>query len=125
MPIFFRRAFIRRSAAPATTNPSSSGRLPLPRAAPLQNINDTFAALPEPPPVIAKPATVAALSATQFNERFAAAEPQGVASAVPAEPAAAPAPKIPAPKLAEAPKPVSAPKLAEAPKPKEAPRRSR
>ena len=86
----------------------------------IQNINDTFAALPGPPPAIAKPATVAALSATQFNERFAAAEPQGVASAVPAEPATAPAPKIPAPKLAEA-KPVSAPKLAEAPKQKDAP----
>jgi hypothetical protein len=84
----------------------------------IQNINDTFAALPGPPPAIAKPATVAAISATQFNERFAAAEPQGVASVVPAEPTAAPAPKIPAPKLAEA-KPVSAPKLAEAPKPKE------
>lgn len=84
----------------------------------IQNINDTFAALPGPPPAISKPATVAALSATQFNERFAAAEPQGVASAVPAEPAIAPAPKIPAPKLAEA-KPATAPKLAEAPKPKE------
>ena len=85
----------------------------------IQNINDTFAALPGPLPAISKPATVAALSATQFNERFAAAEPQGVASAVPAEPAVAPAPKIPAPKLAES-KPVSAPKLAAAPKPKEA-----
>ena len=85
-----------------------------------QNINDTFAALPEQPPVIAKPATVASISATMFNERFAAAEPQGVASAVAAEPAVAAAPKIPAPKLAEAPKPVTAPKLAEAPKPKEA-----
>jgi len=86
----------------------------------IQNINDTFAALPGPPPAIAKPAAVAAISATQFNERFAAAEPQGVASAVPVEPAAALAPKIPAPKLAEAPKPVSAPRLAEAPKPKDA-----
>ena len=83
-----------------------------------QNINDTFAALSGPPPAISKPPTVAALDATMFNERFAAAEPQGVASAVPAEPAAAAAPKIPAPKLAEA-KPVSAPKLAEGPKPKE------
>src|ERR1700688_1679077 len=33
-----------------------------------QNINDPFAALSGPPPVVAKPATVAALSATQFNE---------------------------------------------------------
>jgi hypothetical protein len=84
------------------------------------NFKDRFASLSEPPPVIAKSATVAALSATQFNERFAAAEPQGVASAVPAEPAATPAQKIPAPKLAEA-KPMSAPKLAEAPKQKDAP----
>jgi hypothetical protein len=84
-----------------------------------QSINDSFAALPEQSPVIAKPAAVAAISATMFNERFAAAEPQGVASAVAAEPAVAAAPKMPAPKLAEAAKPVSAPKLAEAPKPKE------
>ena len=84
----------------------------------IQNINDTFAALPGPPPAIAKPAAVAALSATQFNERFAAAEPQGVASAVSADSATAPAQRIPAPKLAEA-KSVSAPKLAEATKPRE------
>src|SRR5580704_5175060 len=80
------------------------------------DFKDRFASLSEPP-VIAKPATVSAISATQFNERFAAAEPQSVASAVPAEPAQ----KIPAPKLAEAPKPVSAPKLAEAPKQKDTP----
>jgi Protein of unknown function (DUF2778) len=84
------------------------------------DFKDRFASLSEPP-VIAKPATVSAISATQFNERFAAAEPQSVASAVPAEPAAAPAQKIPAPKLAEVPKPVSAPKLAEAPKQKDTP----
>jgi Protein of unknown function (DUF2778) len=85
------------------------------------NFKDRFASLSEPPPVIAKPATVPAISTTQFNERFAAAEPQSVALAVPAEPAATPAQKIPAPKLVEAPKPVSAPKLAEAPKQKDAP----
>jgi hypothetical protein len=83
-----------------------------------QSINETFAALPQSP-VIAKPVTVASISATMFSERFAAAAPQGVASAAASEPAATIAAKPAAPKLAEAPKPVSAPKLAEAPKPKE------
>jgi hypothetical protein len=50
-----------------------------------------------------------------FNDRFAAAQPQGVESRA-AEAAPAPA----APKLAEAPKAVSAPKLAEAPRSKDA-----
>jgi hypothetical protein len=55
--------------------------------------------------LIGKPETVAALSPDMFNERFAAAAPQSVASnAASAEPLpAAPAPV--APKLAEAPKP--------------------
>ncbi len=83
------------------------------------DFKERFASLSEPP-AIAKPVTMPAISATQFNERFAAAEPQSVASTVPAEPAAAPAQKIAAPKLAEAPRPVSAPKLAEAPKQKDA-----
>ena len=67
-----------------------------------------------------------------FNERFAASQPQAVASAVLPEPVAAPSQQPAAPKLAEAPKEppkeaskealksVSAPKLATAPKPKEA-----
>jgi hypothetical protein len=67
-------------------------------------VSDAFA-------LIGKPETVAALSPDMFNERFAAAEPQGVASNAAS---AAPAPPA-APKLAEAPKP-AAPKLAEAPK---------
>jgi hypothetical protein len=71
-----------------------------------------------------------------FNERFAAAEPQSVASAVPPEPVSAPWQQPPALKLVEAakeatkeatkeapkeaPKIVSAPKLADAPKPRQA-----
>src|SRR5665213_1281795 len=85
-----------------------------------ENIKEAFAALPAQSPAIAKSVTVASISPTQFNERFTAAEPQGVVSAAPAEAAAAPAPKIVAPKLAEAPKPMSAPRLAEAQKAKEA-----
>ncbi len=81
-----------------------------------QAVNDAFAALPEPPPVIAKPATVAAISPDMFNERFAASAPQSVASN-----AASGAPPAEAPKLAEAPKSVAAPKLAEA-KPVETPK---
>jgi len=78
-------------------------------------INEVFAALPEAAPRISKPATVAPITPTMFNERFAASEPQGVASN-----AANAAP----PKLAEASKETSkmtaAPKVAEAAKPKEA-----
>jgi hypothetical protein len=63
--------------------------------------------------------TVASITPTMFNERFAASEAQGVASN-----AANASPPSEAPKLAEAPKETSktaaAPKLAEAPKPKEA-----
>ena len=73
-----------------------------------QAVGDAFAALPEPPPLIAKPATVAAISPDMFNERFSASAPQSVASNASAAPAAE------APKLAETPKPVAAPKLAEA-----------
>ena len=75
-----------------------------------QAVNDAFAALPaEAPLVIEKPATVAAISPTMFNERFAAAEPQSVPSN-----AASAAPPAEVPKLAEAPKPVASPKVAEA-----------
>jgi hypothetical protein len=74
-----------------------------------QAIDDTFAALPEPSPAIAKPDTVAAISPEMFNERFSASAPQSVASN-----AASAAPPIEAPKLAEAPKPAVAAKLADA-----------
>ena len=94
-------------------------------------VSEAFAALPEGAPVIAKPATVAAIDPLMFNERFAASEPQGVASAVPVEPIVVPSQPPPAPKLAEAPKEmakegpkesaktVTAAKLAEAPRPKQ------
>jgi hypothetical protein len=78
-----------------------------------QAVSEAFAALPSPPTV--RPAIVASISPRAFNDRFAAAQPQGVESRA-AEAASAPA----APKLAEAPKAASAPKVAEASKPKEA-----
>jgi hypothetical protein len=100
-----------------------------------QAVSDAFAAF-EAAPVIEKPATVASIPELMFNERFAASEPQAVASAVPPEPLTAPSQQPAALKLAEAPKEafketsrdtpkqapraVSAPKLAEAPKPKPA-----
>jgi hypothetical protein len=65
--------------------------------------NDILAALPEPAPVIAAPASLPSGPLLSFQDRFAAAAPQGVESQA----------------LAEAPKLVAAPKLAEAPKPKE------
>jgi len=67
----------------------------------------------EPPPVIAAPATIPAGPLLSFDDRFAAASPQGVA----------PAPQAETSKLAEAPKAQLGPaRLAEAPKPKETPR---
>jgi hypothetical protein len=97
-----------------------------------QAISDAFAALPGGAPAIEKPETVASITPFMFNERFAASEPQAVASAVPPEPVTAPWQQPAALKLAEVPKEVlketpkqapktaSAPKLAEAPKPKQA-----
>jgi hypothetical protein len=78
-----------------------------------QTLDDAFAALPAQTASVAK-RTVAAISPTMFNERFAAAEPQSVTSN-----AANGAPPE-APKLAEALKPAAAPKLAEAPKTRQA-----
>ena len=101
-----------------------------------QAVSDAFAALSEAAPVIEKPATMASVTELMFNERFAASEPQAVASAVPPESVTAPWQQPPALKLAEAPtdtsketpwdtpkqapKTVSALKVAEAPKPKQA-----
>jgi hypothetical protein len=82
-------------------------------------VGDTFAALHESAPVIEEPATVASITPFMFNERFAASQPQAVASAVPPEPVTAPSQQPAPPKLAEAPKTVSASKLAEAPRPKQ------
>jgi type VI secretion system (T6SS) effector TldE1-like protein len=79
-----------------------------------QTLDDAFAALPFQAASVAKRESVASISPTMFNERFAASEPQSVASnAANGTPPAAP-------KLAEAPKPAAAPKLAEAPKTKQA-----
>jgi type VI secretion system (T6SS) effector TldE1-like protein len=77
------------------------------RSAPVaKNVVVAFA---EPRPPIAAPATVPPGPSLSFDDRFAAASPQGVA----------PTPIVEAPNLAEAPKPrVDAPKLAEAAKPK-------
>jgi hypothetical protein len=78
-----------------------------------QAISEAFAALPAQSSVFEKPAPI---TPSMFNDRFAAAQPQGVeskASEVKAsEVAVAPMPA--APKLAEAPKTVSATKLADA-----------
>ncbi len=84
-----------------------------------QAVEDAFAALHETAPVIEEPATVASITPFMFNERFAASQPQAVASAVPPEPVTAPSQQPAPPKLAEAPKTVSASKLAEAPRPKQ------
>ncbi|MGB9115051.1 tlde1 domain-containing protein [Bradyrhizobium sp.] len=73
-------------------------------------VDSTSIAQPEPPPLISAPATVPSPQSLSFDDRFAAAAPQGVA----------PAPLAETSKLAEAPKaqPETA-KLAEAAKPKE------
>jgi hypothetical protein len=99
---------IRRSQAAAVRNPQTV-------------VDNAFAALPEPAPMISVPATVASASTLRFEDRFAAAAPQSVD----------PKPQAEAPKLAsaspsiEVPKPADAPKLAaltapvESPKPKQ------
>jgi hypothetical protein len=73
---------VRRPAALAVRSPS-------PPASTL------VAALPEPAPIISAPATVPSGPSLSFDDRFAAAAPQGVA----------PAPQVETPKLAEAAKP--------------------
>jgi hypothetical protein len=86
------------------------------------------AALPEPPPVVSAPATVPSAPLLSFDERFAAAAPQGVAPRQVQQPKpqdeaaklAEAAPRIETPMLAEAPRPQAGPlKLTVAPKPKE------
>ena len=72
-------------------------------------IGEAFAALPVQKSKVAKTAPIPPISPTMFNERFAAAEPQSVASN-----AASAAPPPEAPKLAEAAKPAAGPKLADA-----------
>ena len=82
-----------------------------------QAVNEAFAAFPNVVTRAHKPAAVASITPEMFNQRFAAAEPDSVASN-----AANGAPPE-APKVAEAqPKKPDAPKLAEAVRPKETPR---
>jgi len=81
-----------------------------------QAIKDAFALLPAIAER-AKPATVAALTPSEFNERFEASEPTGVASRA-AE--AAPPPEAPKPVMAS--RAAEAPKLAEAAKKDAAPK---
>jgi hypothetical protein len=80
------------------------------RSAPV--VKNVVAALSESPRLISAPAAVASGSTLSFDDRFAAAAPQGVE----------PSPAAETPKLAEAPKPAEPAKLklAEAPKPKPA-----
>ncbi len=77
------------------------------------------------PPAVAAPATISPGPSLSFDDRFAAAAPQGEASKSQTDApklAEAPKPQTDAPKLAEAPKPrKDAPKLAEAPKPRQIP----
>lgn len=87
-------------------------------------VNEVFAALREQAPRTAAPAAVPPSPSLSFDDRFAAAAPQGVEPSPQPETsklAEAPKPKSETPKLAEVARPKSeAPKLAEAPKPKEA-----
>jgi hypothetical protein len=76
-------------------------------------INNVFAELPEPAPIISAPATVASISPLDFSDRFGAAAAQGVESKPQAE-----TPKL-ALASADVAKPAATPKLAETPKPKE------
>jgi hypothetical protein len=83
-----------------------------------QAISEAFAALPAQSSVVATPAPLASMSPSMFNDRFAAAQPQGVESRASESKASevAVAPMPAAPRLAEAPKTVNAPKLADASK---------
>jgi hypothetical protein len=78
---------VRRTSAVAVRNPRPVA-------------NNILAALPEPAPVISPPATISLVASLGFEERFAAAAPQGVASSQ-LEPSSQPG----TPRSAEAPKP--------------------
>ena len=88
---------IRQKQSVATRNPQAI-------------VNNVFAALSEPAPIISAPATVASGSTLRFDDRFAAAAPQAVAPAPQAEPMklASASPPVEAAKPADAPKPASA-----------------
>jgi hypothetical protein len=102
----FDTPLVKRPTALATRSPSPPA-------------NTIAAALPEPAPIISAPSTVPSGPSLSFDDRFAAAAPQGVA----------PAPQVEAPKLAEAakpketsppPAPVQVAAIASAPRPAEA-----
>jgi hypothetical protein len=93
-------------------------------------VSNAFAALRESAPVISAPASIPSGPSLSFEDRFAAAAPQGqapqseapqLAEAKPQveAPKLAEGPQVAAPKLAEAPRRVETSKVAEAPKPKE------
>jgi hypothetical protein len=79
-------------------------------------VHTVFAALPEPAPAIAAPATIASTSTLRFEDRFAASAPQGVAP----KPQAATLQLASASPSIEIAKPADMPKLLEAAKPKQA-----
>jgi Protein of unknown function (DUF2778) len=81
-----------------------------------QAVSEAFSALAETT-VVEKPARLAGISPTMFNERFAAAAAQGVPSRASEAPSA---PGLDASKVADTAKPAEASKLAEAPKSKAA-----
>ena len=76
-------------------------------------VSNAFAALRESAPAIAAPASIPSGSTLSFEDRFAAAAPQGRPQSEAPQLAEA-KPQVEAPKLAEAPQ-IAAPKLAEAP----------
>ena len=112
----FESPVIRRSPAFAARSPATI-------------IDNVFAALAEPAPLVSAPAQIASGSSLLFEDRFAAAAPQGQASQATRAPTKIEAPQVaqtpPAvqtPKLAEVAKPAAAPKLAEATKLQQAPK---
>jgi Protein of unknown function (DUF2778) len=86
---------IKRSHAIAEQNPATV-------------INNVFAALPEPAPVVSAPAVASSGPSLSFEDRFAAAAPQSQAPS-----------QVQAQQVAEAPKPAETPKLVAAVKPQE------
>jgi hypothetical protein len=78
-------------------------------------IENVFASLPEPAPMVSVPATVSPGPSFSFDDRFAAAAPQSR----PPQPIPAPQQVAQAPQQAESPKPAEAPKLIAASKPQQ------
>ena len=85
-------------------------------------IDNVFAALPEPAPVISAPATVPSGPSLSFDDRFAAAAPQSQPPQQIEKPAQAQGPQLAQAQQAATPKPAELPKLIAAAKPQEAPK---